>query len=81
MELASNIYFRKLAKVWEHENIRLNTRLRTYNAFVLPVLLYNAGTWGLSESSVQKLEVYHRANLRNFKVLGVRWPFNDILRL
>jgi hypothetical protein len=72
MELA-NIQFRKLAKVWEHENIRLNTRLRTYNAFVVPVLLYNAGTWGLCESSVRKLEVYHRAQLR--KVLGVRWPF------
>jgi hypothetical protein len=38
------------------------------------VLLYNAGTWGLCESSVRKLEVYHTAQLR--KVLGVRWPFN-----
>ncbi len=63
----------KYGPVWEHENIRLNTRLRTYNTFVLPVLLYNASTWGLHESSVRKLEVYHRAQSR--KVLGVRWPF------
>ncbi len=44
-----------------------------YNAFVLPVLLFNAGAWGVCESVIKKIEVFHRKQLR--RVLGVRWPF------
>jgi hypothetical protein len=44
--------------------------MRAYNAFVLPVLLYNCGTWGVTEAVIEKLEVFHRRQLR--EVLGVR---------
>lgn len=47
--------------------------MRAYNALVLSVLLYNSATWGVSQSVVRKLEVFHRGHLR--RVLGVRWPY------
>jgi hypothetical protein len=39
-------------------------------AFVLPVLLFNAGAWGVCESVIKRIEVFHRKLLR--RVLGVR---------
>jgi hypothetical protein len=44
--------------------------MRAYNALVLPVLLYNCGTWGVTDAIMEKLEVFHRRQLR--EVLGVR---------
>ena len=44
--------------------------MRAYNALVLPVLLYNCGTWGVTDAVMDKLEVFHRRQLR--EVLGVR---------
>ena len=37
-------------------------RLRLYDAFVRPVLLYNAGTWGLTVSETDTLNAFHRKN-------------------
>jgi hypothetical protein len=63
--------FRSLRLLWERREITsINTRMRAYNALVLPVLLYNCGTWGVTEAIMDKLEVFHRRQLRD--VLGVR---------
>eukprot|EP00644_Phytophthora_capsici_P006316 jgi/Phyca11/117195/e_gw1.32.409.1 len=48
------------------------TRLRLYNCYVLPILLYNCGIWALTESVLHGLESFHRQQLR--KVIGVRYP-------
>ena len=48
------------------------TRLRFYNCYVLPILLYNWGTWALTGSVLRSLECFHRQQLR--KVIGVRYP-------
>ena len=47
--------------------------MRAYNAFVMPVLLYNGGTWGVCKSVERKLESFHRTHLR--RVMGIRWPY------
>ena len=44
--------------------------MKAYNALVLPVLLYNCGFWGVTDAAMDKLEVFHRRQLR--EVLGVR---------
>ena len=44
--------------------------MRAYNALVLPVLLYNCGTWGVTDLVIKKLEAFHRRQLR--EVIGVR---------
>ena len=63
--------FKSLRLLWERKKVTsVATRMRAYNAFVLPVLLYNCGTWGVTEAVIEKLEVFHRRQLR--EVLGVR---------
>jgi hypothetical protein len=67
------VQLKALEKLWDRPRCAsLRSRLRAYNALVLPVLLYNAGTWGVCQQLVQKLEVAHRHHLR--RVLGVQWP-------
>ena len=43
----ANVAFRKLSTVWfRRSRISLPLRLRLYESFVVPVLIYNMGTWG-----------------------------------
>ena len=66
--------FNALEKLWARPHrINLSSRLRAFNALVLPVLLYNASTWGVCQLAVNKLEVFHRRLLR--RVFGIRWPY------
>ncbi len=51
----------------------IKSRMKAYNAFVLPVLLFNASAWGVCESVIKKIKVFYRKQLRH--VLGVRWPY------
>ena len=65
--------FRRYTKLWGRRTlIKERTRLRVYNAVVLPVLLYNLGAVGLSEAMEQRLDAFHRRQLR--AVFGVYWP-------
>lgn len=69
----ANTQFKSLEKIWGTcKNISLPIKLRVYNALVLSVLLYNAGTWGLNEKVSNKLNVLHRSHLR--RIIGIRWP-------
>ena len=47
-------------------------RVRLYNVYVLPILLYNCGTWGLTDHDIESLEAFHRRHLR--RVLRVHYP-------
>ena len=65
--------FGKLYKLWiRRTHVSLARRMRLYNAFVLPHLVYNAGTQGLSHDDENKLDCFHRRQLR--RVLGVFFP-------
>jgi hypothetical protein len=67
----ATVSFKSLRLLWERKKVTsVATRMRAYNAFVLPVLLYNCGTWGVTEAVIEKLEAFHRRQLR--EVLGVR---------
>ena len=39
---------------------------------VLPILLYNCGTWGLTRSNIENIDAFHRKHLR--RILGIYWP-------
>ena len=68
MQLA-NVSFHKM---WTGAQISLLLRLRLYSAFVLPVLTYNMGTWGLTKTELIRLDAHHRRHLR--QIIGIRWP-------
>lgn len=60
----ANVQFKALEKLWDRPNYAsMTSRLHAYNAFVLPVLLYNAGTWGVCQTIIRKLESVHRNHL------------------
>ena len=69
MAMATN-HFRSLTQLWNSKGrVRLVIRLYTYKALVLPVLLYNCGTWGAESSVIAKIDIFHRRQLR--RVLGL----------
>ena len=80
MQLA-NVSFHKMWSVWfRGAQISLLLRLWLYSAFVLPVLTYNMGTWGLTKTELSRLDTHHRRHLR--QIIGIRWPHrisNDAL--
>ena len=72
MQLA-NVSFHKMWIFWfRGAQISLHLRLRLYPAFVLPVLTYNMGTWGLTKTELDRLDAHHRRHLR--QIIGIRWP-------
>ena len=52
--------------------VSVRRRIRIYNAYVLPILTYNMGTWALTKSDESELDAFHRRQLRT--VLNIRWP-------
>ena len=65
--------FTALEKLWSRSKyVKLHTRLHAYTALVQSVLLYNAGTWGLTQNLARKLDVVHRKHLR--RIVGIKWP-------
>ena len=57
-------------RVLSEHNIRLSTKLRIYNAVVLPSLLYGCETWTLYRRHIKKLELFHMQALHS--ILGIR---------
>ena len=53
-------------------HISLQLRLRLYASFVIPVLTYNMGTWGLTQADLVRIDTYHRRHLR--QIIDVHWP-------
>jgi len=71
MEQASRSYGR-MYSLWLRKHIvPESTRLRLYNAIVLPTLLYNCETWGATASVMERLDAFHWKQLR--ALLGVKY--------
>ena len=69
----ANVAFRKLSTVWfRRSRISLPLRLRLYDSFVVHVLTYNMGTWGLTKAELERLDAYHRRHLR--QIIGIHLP-------
>ena len=64
--------FNSMYQIWIRRHSIQETRLiRLYNAVVLPILIYNSGTWGLTKGQLHSLETFHRKQLR--RLLGIKW--------
>lgn len=62
-----------LQNLWRRSSkISLKKRLQLYNSLVKPILLYNCETWGLSKTSENQLNSFHRRQLR--RILNIRFP-------
>ncbi|GFR58493.1 Williams-Beuren syndrome chromosomal region 27 protein [Elysia marginata] len=54
------------------QNHKKNTKLKLYKALVKSVLTYNCGTWALTQSQEERLNAFHRKQLK--KVLNIKYP-------
>ena len=67
------VAFRQHFKIWPRRKfLSLRTRLRIYNAFVLPVLLYNIGALAFDKKMEHDADCFHRRHLRY--ITGIVWP-------
>ncbi|XP_065180226.1 uncharacterized protein LOC135810663 [Sycon ciliatum] len=71
-QLASAAY-QSMFSLWRRsKQVSERVRLRLYTALIVPILLYNCGTWGLTAATEERLDSFHRRQLRS--LIGVRWP-------
>ncbi|XP_029654866.1 uncharacterized protein LOC115228424 [Octopus sinensis] len=72
-KVLSTAALNRLKTYWvANRPVTIALRLRLYNAFVKPVLLYNSSCWGISASKIKNLNSFHRRQLRI--LCGVQWP-------
>ena len=63
--------FKNLEKLWKHRNlVAERVRILSYRALVESVLLYNCGTWSLTEVQSDRIDRCQRKMIR--RVLGVK---------
>jgi hypothetical protein len=66
--------FNNLWRLWncKRNKISMERRLRLYDAYITPILTYNACTWALTEAEMEELEAFRRRQLR--RIIGVNYP-------
>ena len=63
----------KLSQVWiKGRKLKSQTKVHLYKSLVKSILLYNCSTWALTQSEEEKLNVFHRKQLR--RVLNIKYP-------
>jgi hypothetical protein len=69
----ANHAFSQLWRLWKSRiRVSLELRIRMYNAFIKPILMYNAGSLDLSLHKLQAMDCAHRRHLR--RILGIFYP-------
>ena len=58
-------------KLWK-QNLSVEVKVQFYKSFILSILLYNCGTWGLTNTQIDRLEGCNRAMLR--RLIGCFYP-------
>ena len=63
----------KLNNVWVKGNkLKISTKIKLYKSLVQSILLYNCGAWALILTDEERLNAYHRKQLK--KILNIRYP-------
>ncbi|GFR88115.1 hypothetical protein ElyMa_004243400 [Elysia marginata] len=69
----SNVALHKLKNVWiSKDKIKRETKIKLYKSLVKSILIYNCGTWALTQTEANKLDTFHRKQLRN--ILDIHYP-------
>jgi len=56
--------------IWQ-SMISLNTKLRLYNVYILPVYLYGAETWSITKAIEKRIDAFDQWCLR--RILNITW--------
>ena len=63
--------YNKLEHIFK-SNINLKIKIRTLNAFVASIFLYNSELWTIGKREEEKIDIFQRKFLR--RMLTIRWP-------
>lgn len=66
---ATAIFAKLRPQLWSQRHISLRTKMRVFNAMVIPTLLYSCESWAIKADDLAKLEVFQMSCLR--AILGV----------
>ena len=63
----------KLNNIWIKGNkLKTSNKIKLYKSLVKSVLRYNCGTWALTLSEEERINAYHRKQLK--EILNIRYP-------
>ena len=72
-ERLSTATLAKLQNIWiKGDKVKRKTKIKLYRTLVKSVLTYNCGTWALTKTEEEKLNAFHRQQLR--KILNIKYP-------
>ena len=63
----------QLQNIWiKGDKVKRKTKIKLYRTLVKLVLIYNCSTWALTKTEEEKLNAFHRQQLR--KILNIKYP-------
>ena len=72
-EVSAILSIYKLQNIWiKGDKVKRKTKIKLYRTLVKSVLTYNCGTWALTKTEEEKLNAFHRQQLR--KILNIKYP-------
>ena len=72
-KVLSTAAMNKMHAVWiRKDKITQKRKLHLYKTLVKPVLLYNCGTWGVTAAAEQRMDSFHRKQLK--RVMNIKYP-------
>nr|VZI29776.1 unnamed protein product [Spirometra erinaceieuropaei] len=78
---ASQAFGRLQSTVWNRHGLQLSTKIKMYNAVILPTLMYEAETWTVYAKQARRPNHFHLSCLR--RMLRLNWqdriPDTDVL--
>ena len=71
--IKATVAFKKLYSLWFRSHlVNQSTRIKIYNAYIPPILMYNLHAAGLTQAHLNNLDVFHRKQLRI--ILRIHYP-------
>ena len=68
LKKASTVYQMWRRKVFKNHSLSKTTKLKVFRTCVMPVLLYGAETWAVTQDEVRKMKTFHLRSIRD--ILG-----------
>ena len=62
--------FQQMKQVWRNRRLKLRTKVRCYQCYVIPILLFGSEYWSMTDAQVTQLERVHSRCMR--QMLGVK---------
>ena len=70
---AAKTYGHFRSVIWKNRSLTRRTKLKLYNAIIIPTVLYSAETWATCARDLQRLETFHMRCMRD--ITNIKWYY------